>query len=406
MDDKLWQELVERIIASKSFGRSETYANLLRYLVEHTLSGDIPKDTTIGQHLFGSSAKENYDSAKVRVYIYNLRKKLEKYFEGEGSEEDYSLVIPKGGYKVELSKKISRNNDKLSKRPKPFAIIVFLIAVLTTTYFFLFHDKSTHSESFDLVSKSEIWSDIMGNEKPILIVIGDLIVYQEQNTQSGWSRTIRDPEINSIQQLETYKKSVPDTLSIINDLEYTLITRNSISWIETLTKLFFSQQRSFNTRGISNVQARDLHDHNIIFIGMQKTAGLFNNYFRSSQFSFPENDIYVYNDRKYSQSGKATSYHTDYGFVAKFPGPNNNTIFMFGGLWDTGVSQSLKNFTDSVFLKNIESEMRQKFDHIPDHFEVFFEVNGIDYTELNSKIIYLNEVVNTTDVWTDHAQTE
>jgi hypothetical protein len=102
MNKEHYLNIVERITTSKSFGRSATYANMLKYLVECTLTNNIPKETTIASDIFG---KENFDpsqSTLIRVYVYNLRKKLTRYYENEGITDTVILKIPKGNYEVKF----------------------------------------------------------------------------------------------------------------------------------------------------------------------------------------------------------------------------------------------------------------------------------------------------------------
>lgn len=133
---------------------------------------------------------------------------------------------------------------------------------------------------------------------------------------------------------------------------------------------------------------KELQDNDIIVVGMLKTLGLFNAYFNNSRFDFAAHDTIVYQNRGSSQkfiykpSGDPNLYHTDYGFMAKFPGPNGNIIYLFGGLWDTGVSQSLKNFTDPKLQRELEKAMKDKFGELPKYYEVLFEVSGVDRMEL------------------------
>ena len=44
---------IDKIIGSKSFGNSTTYANLLRYLFRCTIEKNVPKETTIAAEIFG-----------------------------------------------------------------------------------------------------------------------------------------------------------------------------------------------------------------------------------------------------------------------------------------------------------------------------------------------------------------
>jgi hypothetical protein len=95
------RELVERIIASPLFSKSERISSLLVYICEIALGGREGEisEQKIGAALFGRSA--DYDSSIdgiVRTQASRLRQKLDLYFEGEGVDEPVRIVIPKGGY--------------------------------------------------------------------------------------------------------------------------------------------------------------------------------------------------------------------------------------------------------------------------------------------------------------------
>ncbi len=99
------QEHVARITASSGFSNSERLRELLRYTVTEALEGRGAslKESVLGVTVFGR--KPGYDSdAKsiVRVEFARLRKKLEQYYEGEGSHESWRILFPKGSYAPEF----------------------------------------------------------------------------------------------------------------------------------------------------------------------------------------------------------------------------------------------------------------------------------------------------------------
>jgi len=99
-DDPRWQ-LAQRIAASGSLGRSRLMAEFLLYVVDrHILDrSDEITEQQIGVLVFGRP--DGYDSNEdniVRSYARNLRKRIEEYFSGEGSNELLRLEIPRGGY--------------------------------------------------------------------------------------------------------------------------------------------------------------------------------------------------------------------------------------------------------------------------------------------------------------------
>jgi hypothetical protein len=98
--DPRWQ-LVRRIAASGSLGRSRLLAEFLLYIVDCHIRdrADDITEQRIGILVFGRA--EGYDSNEdniVRSYARNLRKRIEEYFATEGKEEPLRLEIPRGGY--------------------------------------------------------------------------------------------------------------------------------------------------------------------------------------------------------------------------------------------------------------------------------------------------------------------
>jgi len=98
--DPRWQ-LVQRIIASKSFARSQFLISFLLYVCDRELRGRADEITEhqIGIQAFGrpvsySPGEDNI----VRNYARLLRKRLEEYFETEGTNETLRIDIPRGGY--------------------------------------------------------------------------------------------------------------------------------------------------------------------------------------------------------------------------------------------------------------------------------------------------------------------
>lgn len=100
-DDPRWQ-LAQRIASSDGLSRSRLLQEFLLYVVDRELASrdDEITEQQIGVLVFGRS--EGYDSNEdniVRGYARNLRKRVEEYFAGEGSNEHLRLTIPRGGYR-------------------------------------------------------------------------------------------------------------------------------------------------------------------------------------------------------------------------------------------------------------------------------------------------------------------
>lgn len=93
--------LVQRIVATPSFTRSALLTNFLLYICNCKAEG---RDEEITEYQIGVQALGRHGSYNpsedniVRNYARILRKRLEEYFAGEGSNEPLRIVIPLGHY--------------------------------------------------------------------------------------------------------------------------------------------------------------------------------------------------------------------------------------------------------------------------------------------------------------------
>ncbi|MCU1222537.1 MAG: hypothetical protein JWQ42_630 [Edaphobacter sp.] len=95
------RELVDRVITSSLFSKSERLSSLLTYVCDLALNGRANEinEQKIGEAVFGRP--RDYDSAIdgiVRTQASRLRQRLDLYFDGEGANEPIKIVIPRGGY--------------------------------------------------------------------------------------------------------------------------------------------------------------------------------------------------------------------------------------------------------------------------------------------------------------------
>jgi hypothetical protein len=92
-------EQLGKILASSTFRGAERSTKLLRYLVEQSANGQTSclKEYTLGAEVLnkGSSFDPRTDTI-VRAEASRLRKRLEKYYEGEGQAHPFVIALPTG----------------------------------------------------------------------------------------------------------------------------------------------------------------------------------------------------------------------------------------------------------------------------------------------------------------------
>lgn len=92
---------LERLLSSPLFNLSRRFPNFLRFVVEHTLTGDIEniKERTLGIEIFGRDAA--YDTAGdpiVRVTAAEIRKRMAQYYQDPVHSRELRITLPSGGY--------------------------------------------------------------------------------------------------------------------------------------------------------------------------------------------------------------------------------------------------------------------------------------------------------------------
>jgi hypothetical protein len=100
LSDDPRRQLVERIVASQVFVKSDRLCNFLSYICELSLDGreDEINEVNIGIRLFGRPDFDPSIDGIVRSHASRMRQRLDQYYEAAGSEEPIRLTIPKGTY--------------------------------------------------------------------------------------------------------------------------------------------------------------------------------------------------------------------------------------------------------------------------------------------------------------------
>lgn len=138
---------LQKIIKSRTLGRSERLGRFLRFVVDAALDGraECLKEYTVGVEVFGRGADfdPRIDSA-VRVDARRLRAKLDEYYAGEGSDDPVMIELPKGGYVPVFNRRRSTPS-----RPKVHAMAVFGLAASVVLAVLLFARSSSAVSSGD-----------------------------------------------------------------------------------------------------------------------------------------------------------------------------------------------------------------------------------------------------------------
>lgn len=100
-------EAVDRIAASRAFHRAGRSVGLLRYLAGKAAEGSSLeiKEYSIAVDVLGRAEYDPKIDSAVRVEAAELRKRLARYYGGEGANDPIRIELPKGGYVLSIEER-------------------------------------------------------------------------------------------------------------------------------------------------------------------------------------------------------------------------------------------------------------------------------------------------------------
>jgi hypothetical protein len=427
MNPEQLQAHADRIRAAQVLGRSELMQRLFDFLVRCSLEGKAPKEIEIAIDVFDKDARfEVTRDAMVRVYMHKLRRKLEEYYAGPGRAESGRLTIPRGEYRLVFEEAaaeipiaspeepIDEPIDTLLEQPiKPrtyawaYAAAAVIIVLLGANLFMSFTDSAP--SELRTVRNHALWHQMVSDDQPIYIVLGDYYIFgeldaQSENNPESVRRLVREFNINSRNDLDQLLKDRPELDHRYMDLALNYLPVSSANALYNIVPLLEPNKK--NPNQVQVILASDLtpamiRSSHIVYIGLVSGMGILRDIaFAGSQFRIGDtydelidrdtNQMYV------SQSSVSINDNTryrDYGYFATFAGPNNNKIVILAGTRDV----ALMHTSEAVSHADSLSALVRKAG-VDENFEALYAVDAIDRMNLDGQLL-LTEKLNTANIW-------
>jgi len=402
--DKI-RDQAAKILASGALGRSRSYARLLEFLVECTLEGRTPKEHEIATSVFnrGPDFDPGQDSM-VRVYAHHLRQKLDNYYASAGRGEAVRIVVPKGEYRVAVAPLESDEAPEEPPADEPArrriaswaatAVAAGAALLGTGLGWWLAQDRSP-PRPVEAVAASAIWSPILDDGTPTLIVVGDYYIFGELDEVGNVDRLIRNFSINSSKDLDEYLMFGEDPGRYI-DLDLTYLPRSTAFALGDLLRVLYTSDKPVRIASMSDLNAADLRENHIVYVGyISALDKLYDFMFEDSGLAVGE----TYDEVVERASGKlyvsgggmpsVSRNYRDYGLFATFPGPAGNQLMIVAGTRDAGLMQTAYALGNLRHIEGLEEAAPEAPPGAPPAFEVLYEVSGLDRTNLDAVIVYV-----------------
>jgi hypothetical protein len=383
----LIQQALAEILVSNPFRTSKQAQDLLRFIVDKTLSGhaEFLKERVIGSEVFGR--RPDYDTNSdpiVRARVAEVRKRLALYYQIE-HEEAVRISIPLGSFRAVFERMDGNRNQppaapshepELSPKPVEPANSPILHEVVEQVVSPSPKRSSVRRRSIIAASAAVIligaiqhwlpspetrafnqfWAPILDSHQTTLIYVGGNAVYQL--SPSYLASYYRAHPRNHTEEMgyESYIPLPPGTKIDGQDLfpaKDTFVTIGDVAAITSIEALLVHRSRPFSIRYGEDVAYGDLRESPTILIGAHNN---------SWTLSVTENLHYVFDgpssivDRSDPRKRWAASagFTEDYAIVSRIlNSKNGTTVIAVAGVGYAGTQAAAEFITNSQSLSTL-----------------------------------------------------
>ena len=370
------QELVLKIKYSNTLKNAPTSSALLQYLHEATLKNKELKEGVIDIEFFGNKEITEKNNPRFRVNVYNLRKKLNAYYETEGKTDSWQVVIEKGQYKISFIKTVKEGHLIKNINWKVAIPYIGLFSALLTLL---------------LVTKTpkapKIWKNFLDSKTQTNLYIGDHFGIAG-NTITGKRGWTRDFSINNTKEFYELVDTHPELKGKISPSSYSYSTRMSALATQKIQEIFQYHKKSFDIRFSTQTTIPEIKESHAIYVGPSKNKNQFLTFFNEanpyckiidntikiSGLTASENNSYSFNSQNTQE---------EYALVSKYTSIGNKEHFVFFSQHDIGVSATVAYFT------NLDSVSKFEKTHLKNHnhFTALYKVKGLNRTDTDLKLV-------------------
>jgi hypothetical protein len=251
------------------------------------------------------------------------------------------------------------------------------------------------------VRTNPIWSKVLSDDLPIVVVVGDYYIFGETDDSMNVTRMIREFAINSHRELEEYTQNHPDVADKYMDLGLTYLPTSVAPAMRELMPILDAAGKRVRVVLASEMTPDLLTRADIVYVGYLSGLGMLRRVvFAGSQFAIGDTyDELI--DRKsghhyVSQSSslwRGDPSYRDYGYFSTFAGSNGNRVIVIAGTRDVALENTAEAVARSDSMERLTKQAGSRLD-----FEALYEVYGMEGTNVDSKLL-TTVPLNTAAIW-------
>lgn len=391
--------LLERVINSLTFQKSQRNQELLKYLVHKEIEGVGVKEAIVAIEFYGKDSDFSpNEETIVRVGINSLRKRLEHYFLTEGCDEKIKIEIPAGNYNIaynENKKEVYRESRKLIVIISASILLLLLVVILLLAA----QNKKLKDKFHPVSTNNPVWYEYINSDIPNCLVLGNYFFMYKP--YKDYRLFIRDPRVNSIDE---YYKNVKGVNEDWMPLEFSFVLPSVASQLLQISPLLNMSSNPLKISLSSEFKSIDFNENNVIYIGTYKSLYVFNQILPLFRVNII-NDSIGYNLERLDSDGNIIesfmlprvfqdNYYTDYSYIGKIKGPGNKTVLIISGGDNVGVTEAMKTILSKDFVSQIKEHMGNSDIELPFYFQMILKTEGLSETGFKHEIVFFEKLPN------------
>jgi len=402
--------LCQRIISSGILGRSKHYGALLQYLVSCSGQNRQPKEIELATDVLGKA--DDYDvsaDSSVRVYVHQLRKKLNAYYDQNELDAAYKLVIPKGSYSlaaIATTPIVKSSAFSLARFGVSNSLLFAGVVLLSANLLYMFGQRSEASRPpSQFAAAHPVWETVLGDDQPILLVMGDYYIFGELNANGNVARMVREFNVNSRSDLEDLQFSDIEHTENYLDLDLSYMPEGSAYALAKVVPLLQNSGKSVNITMMSDLTSADIRSNHIVYIGYISALD------KLTSMTFAGSGLRI--GRSYDElfNTKTAEYYTsdaglpeegdpfrDYGMFATFPASIDTQVVLISGMRDAGLMHTAQAVSNTLALDELVVSIDSDTDEVLASFEALYEVFGVDRLNFDANLVYSN-LLDAKQIW-------
>lgn len=402
--------MCQRIISSGILGRSKHYGALLQYLVSCSGQNRQPKEIELATDVLGKA--DDYDvsaDSSVRVYVHQLRKKLNAYYDQNELDAAHKLVIPKGSYSlaaIATTPIVKSSAFSLARFGVSNSLLFAVVVLLSANLLYMFGQRSEASRPpSQFAAAHPVWETVLGDDQPILLVMGDYYIFGELNANGNVARMVREFNVNSRSDLEDLQFSDIEHTENYLDLDLSYMPEGSAYALAKVVPLLQNSGKSVNITMMSDLTSADIRSNHIVYIGYISALD------KLTSMTFAGSGLRI--GRSYDElfNTKTAEYYTsdaglpeegdpfrDYGMFATFPASIDTQVVLISGMRDAGLMHTAKAVSNTLALDELVVSIDSDTDEALASFEALYEVFGVDRLNFDANLVYSN-LLDAKQIW-------